>query len=360
MAKRILFVITQSEFGGAQRFLSTLQPRLDAHEYDILVATGSTGDEHFTDHLKNIGIANTVLPSLVRDLDPIKDIKAISEIRKLISDFKPDTLFLLSSKAGFLGAWAARNYKVKVIYRIGGWAFNDPQSAIRKNVLIKAEKFSAQQKDIIILNNTHDLEQAKSLGIAPRQKLAMIHNGIDVTKLKLLSREAARAKLGLPAHGLFIGTIANYYPSKGLPDLVKTARLVPDLPFVIIGDGKVKPPHADNVRLLGRIPEASRYLLAFDIFVSPSLKEGFPWAVLEAMAAGVPTIATRVGASPEVIQDGINGILAEAGQPEQLAEKINHLAHDMAARSRFAEAGRTTVEQNFNLDTMVEETKKLL
>ena len=348
MKKKILFIITQSEFGGAQRFLSTLIPQLAPAMYSVLVATGSTGDEHFKEHLANLNIPNTTLRHLIRNPHPWHDLRAIFEIRNLITSFKPDTLFLLSSKAGFLGSLASRvtRYTLhvtrpRVIYRIGGWAFNDPQSAIRRRLIIAMERLSARWKDAIILNNVHDFNQAKILGIKPRKELLMIHNGLDVSKMKFLAREEARKKLGISLDEFVAGTIAHDYPSKGLQYLPKNP----------VGYRHV---------VLSNIKHASRYLKAFDVYVSPSVKEGFSWAILEAMAAGVPVVATRVGAAPEMIEDGKNGFLVEPRKPEQIVNRVQQLLTNEQLCRELALQGRQTALKKFDLDTMVREIESLL
>ncbi len=362
MKKKILFIITQSEFGGAQRFLDTLVRQLSNETYDILVATGSTGDEHFSEHLRNLAIPNTTISSLVRDPSLFSDIKAIFEIKSLINSFSPDTLFLLSSKAGFIGSFAARNKKIKVIYRIGGWAFNDPQNPLRRWFIMVAERFSARWKDYIVVNNKHDLDQAAQLGIRPRNNTLLIHNGLDVYKMKFLPREEARHQLKLTAP-LIIGTIANFYPSKGLEYFVQAAKTFEhrhDIAFVIIGTGKFPPPPSPNVVLLGRIPEAAKYLSAFDIFVSPSVKEGFQWAVVEAMTAKIPVIATRVGAMPEVIQDGKNGFLVSPRSSEEIVEKLMTLLGQERLRQEFGIQGHQTILFQFSSTHMVQAVEKIL
>lgn len=339
MRRRILFIITQSEFGGAQRFLSTFIPRLNLGMFEVLVATGSTGDKHFTEHLDNLDIPNTILRHLVRNPHPWHDIAAIFEIKKLIKNFRPEVLFLLSTKAGFLGSFAG--FSGKVIYRIGGWAFNDPQNFLRRQLIIWAERISASRKDVIILNNRHDYEQARYLHIKPRRQTVLIYNGLDVPKMKLYTRQEARQKLGLPLDVFVVGTIAHDYPSKGL---------------------KYLPRDPKNYRqmILSNVKHASRYLKAFDVYVSPSVKEGFSWSVLEAMAAQVPVIATRVGAAPEMIEDGKNGFLIEPKNPEQIANAIQRLMSDERLRSKFSMQGHQTVLQKFDLETMVRNVEKLL
>ena len=365
VAKKILFIITQSEFGGAQRLLSTFATKLDLSKYEILVATGSTGDRNFTEHLSNNRIQNTVLPSLVRDISLLNDIRAVGEIRKLIGEFQPEVLFLLSTKAGFLGSYAARNSKIKIIYRIGGWAFNDPQLFFRRWILILAERISARWKDVIILNNRHDFEQARRLNIRPRKSLEMIHNGLDIYKMDFFGKDEARKKLNLPMEPrtLIVGTIANFYPSKGLEYFVEAAKTFvndPRILFVIVGGGKHKPSESPNVILAGRIPEASRALPAFDIFVSSSVKEGFQWSVLEAMSAKLPVIATKVGAVPELIENGKNGFIVEPKKPERIVDCLHQLIADEHLRQEFGIQAHQTVLHGFDIELMMRGVENLL
>ena len=197
-AKKILFIVTQSEMGGAQRFLLNLISRINSR-YDISVAIGSDGKGELHEKLKTLNIPVSTLKNLKREISPVNDIKACFEIRDLINTFRPDTLFLLSSKAGFFGSLASRftihNLRFKVIYRIGGWTFNDPWPAWKKRLWINLEKLSSSWKDTIIVNNQHDFEQAQKLNIKPREKIILIHNGIDPYKLDFLPRDEARVKL---------------------------------------------------------------------------------------------------------------------------------------------------------------------
>src|SRR3989344_1146147 len=171
LKKRVLFVITQSELGGAQKFLSNLASHLDKDAYELLVAVGSSGNGDFLRALKAEGVPCQILKFLKRE-PTINDVRAIFEIRRLIKNYRPDVLFLNSSKAGFVGSLASvfptRINALKVIYKIGGWSFNDPWPKWKKLFWIVLEWVSARWKDIIIVNNQHDLDQAKKLKIKPR------------------------------------------------------------------------------------------------------------------------------------------------------------------------------------------------
>ena len=380
--KRLLFVITQSEFGGAQRFLFEFISKLDREKYDISVATGITGDAAFAEAVRNLEIPIFLVHALKRNEDPFNDIRAVWQLRKLIKKIKPDTLFLSSSKAGFIGALAAKfcHPRPHVIYRIGGWTFNDPIPAWKKSVRTSLERMSASWKDIIIVNNTHDLGQAKTLGIIPRDKVVLVHNGIDPFRLHFLPKEEARIRLTrtIPTgrgvsfeHKKIIGTIANLYPAKGLEYLVESVQHLtdPNAVVCIIGEGEerskleqliAKLGLEDKVFLVGRLAEASQYLSAFDMFAFPSVKEGFPWSVLEAMSAKLPVVATSVGAIPEVIEDGVSGYIVNPGKPKELSARINTLLGNESAALEMGIQAHQKVLFSFTLEAMVNKIESLL
>lgn len=382
--KRVLFVITQSEFGGAQRFLMEFLPRLNRDKYELMVVSGTSEKSGLSEVLKRDGITTRTLPSLRRKIGPWSDFRAYLGIRTLIKDFQPDTLFLCSSKAGGLGSLAAvfpSKSGTRVIYRIGGWSFNDPRPFYQKWGLIFFEWLSSGWKDVIILNNTHDFYQAKKMGIRPGEKLALIYNGIDPYKIEFLPKEEARSiileKIGKESGEIrntqnIVGTIANFYPTKGLKYLIEAADNFKndETVFVIIGDGPerrsldklIKEKGLEKkVFLIGRIPNARRLIAGFDIFVLPSVKEGFPWALLEAMASKVPVIASGVGAVPEMLDDGINGFVVEPAKPGQIAQKIQKIiSMDDHQKQELGIQAHQTVLHKFSLEKMVEKTEELL
>ena len=316
--KRILFIITQSEMGGAQRFILEILRSLARGNYELMLAVGKDGDGSLNRLVAELGISTITLTSLRRNTNPFHDVAAVKEITKLVRNFKPDTLFLNSSKAGFIGSLTARlsGLKIRVIYRIGGWTFNDPWPAPIRLLWVILERFSACWKDVIIVNSRSDYEQAKRLNIRPRGGLMLVHNGIDPYKIHFLDRQEARMKLLGEGHKnkKIIGTLANLYPAKGVETFIQAAALDsnPDAHYLVIGDGperkKLEEMIIDRdlsgkVVITGRVDNASQYLPAFDIFVLSSYKEGFPWAVLEAMSAKLPVIATEVGAISEIFEE---------------------------------------------------------
>ncbi|MBD3282252.1 MAG: glycosyltransferase [Candidatus Portnoybacteria bacterium] len=375
--KKILFLITQSEFGGAQRFIYTLLTNLNKDKYDILIAAGPEGDDKkgLLTALEQKGIKTKHLKNLRRKINPFFDFLALFEIIRIIKEFKPDTLFANSSKAGLLGSAAGRIKKTKkIIYRIGGWTFNDPWPKWKKKLYILIEKHSAQLKDYIINNNKGDVEQAKELKIKPKKELILIHNCIDIEKTDnaFLTKEKARKELNIQGEYI-IGTIANFYPSKGLEYLIKAIPKIlkeePETRFVIIGDGKERKKIKSLIKkhniqkqviLKGIIKDAYKYLKAFDVFVLPSVKEGFPWTAIEAMTAKIPIIATKVGALPYFIKNKENGILINAKSPKEISRTAIELIQKEELREKISENQRKTVEEKFNINKMVKEIEKIL
>ncbi len=414
--------MTQSEFGGAQHFIYTLlrglcrctqisspsadtqipaeyqrksaypagqNQRLSATDYEVVVAAGPEGDDEngLLSNLEKIGINTRHLKYLRRSINPFFDFLGLIEICGLMKKEKPDILFLCSSKAGFLGSLAHEvnsKFKIqnsKLIYRIGGWTFNDPWPKWKKRLYVWFEKKSAKWKDYIINNSLADKEQAISLGIKPKREIITIYNGLDLKKMEFLDKEESREKLGeilklnrdskFKVQDFIVGTVANFYPAKGLSHLIEAANLIrqENIKFVIIGEGKKRREledliHKNNLEekfnLTGTVPQAYRYLKAFDVFVLPSLKEGFPWTILEAMVAEVPVIATTAGALPEIIENNKSGILVRPADSQQLAEAISNLLKDRNLREELAKEAYKTVEERFTLEKMVREIERLL
>ncbi len=360
--------------GGAQRFLYDLITHLDANNYEILAAAGLGKKDGLLEKLekKNIRIA---LIKNFSNIPGIKNILAFFEILLLTKKFKPDILYLLSSEAGFLGAFAGSLYrflsrkKIKIIYRIGGWAFKEPRNIVIKKIYLLAEKISAPFKNLIITNSEFDRQLAIKNKIAKAEKIVTIPNGLDVGGLKLLPKEEARKFLGLK-NEIVIGTIANLYKNKGLEYLIYAAEKIknPELKFVIIGDG----PEKENLKrligetylensvfLTGYIDSAYKYLKAFDIFVLPSVKEGQPWTILEAMAAEIPIVATNIAGIPEMLENEKSGLLVEPADPQAIALAIEKMLTHTSLAKECAENSLITIKNKFGLSDMLRKNEEL-
>ena len=356
---RILFLITTSDWGGAQFFVHALAKAAKDAGHSVMVAAGGTGE--LASRCTENGLHFEPLKMMRRELSPIHDLAAMHEIRQIIKDFKPDIVHLNSSKMGVVGSMAASLEHVdRIIYRIGGWSFLEDIPSWKKQLYLWSEKLTAKRKDIIVTVHPGDEAEAKRRGIMPRARLMTIPNGVDLAAFdtRLLSRADARQQLELADDAFVIGTLANFYPPKNLPWALEAFTPVlkeKNVRAVIIGDG----PHRraveetrrnlnleTTVTLAGRRPDASSLLSAFDLFVLPSSKEGMPWSLLEAMAAGLPCIATDVGACRWMLEPDA-GIIVPSGDAEKLREAILSLVNDPEKRNRLGMNARRAVETRF-------------
>jgi glycosyltransferase involved in cell wall biosynthesis len=210
----------------------------------------------------------------------------------------------------------------------------------------------------------------------PADKLVVIPNGVDLPVEPPASRQETRAELALSAaEGLdlppdapVIGAVCRLDPLKGLNFLLQALARLAGVWLVVVGDGPerdrlvaltVELGLAGRVCWAGQRRDVSRLLSAFDLFVQPSLHEGLPNAVLEAMAAGLPVVATAVGGTPEAVVDGVTGLLVPPADVEALAQALAGLLADPERRQRLGRAGRQRVAEHFSLAQMVAKTERL-
>jgi len=373
MKKKILYLITQSNFGGAQKYVFDLATGLDKEKYEVAVAAGQKGE--LFGRLETAGIKIFKLKHLYRPIRPICDLLAYFEIKKLLKSWQPDVLHLNSSKPSVLGALAARRRPIKVVYTVHGAVFEATFFWLARKFFLLLEKFSARFKDKIICVSEADRQQWLKYNVAPTEKLVTIHNGIR-SDLEFLARLEARQKL-LPGLNFddykIIGFAGYFYPEKNLETLIDAANLIFSLTqtrekkiiFVLIGAGplenslklKVKSLKLENkILFLGAMPESYKYLKAFDIFVFPSKKEGLPYAILEAMSAGVLIVASNVGGIPEMIEDKKNGFLIKPTDREALAENILQILENQELAQKFTSASRQKLK-DFSIEKMIKQTE---
>ena len=217
------------------------------------------------------------------------------------------------------------------------------------------------------------LRQALAAPPAQRHKFVTVHNGVDLAAFEAGSnRNGARSELGIEPGWVAVGTTASLTPRKGHADLLDAASRVtrahPRTRFVIVGDaeGPEGQPYVEGLRarataaglgehvvFTGWRSDVARVLHGLDVFVLPSHNEGLPRAVLEAMAASLPVVATRVGGTADLVMDGVTGLLVPPGAPLALATAIGRLLEDRALAGSMGEAGRRRVEAAFSVEASV-------
>lgn len=359
---KILYIITQGHGGGAQKYVLLL-----ARRFSGAVATGVDEDKLMTE-AQGAGLETFPIHNLKRSINPFQDLMAAWEIRELIKIYRPDIVHLNSSKAGVLGSFASVFLKTKVVYTAHGLVFNEPLPFWLKTFYMALEKTASVYRSYIIAVSEADRKSALDFGLISSEKISVIHNGIP--KISFFSKEEAKQKLNLPLDKFILGSIANAYKTKGLDTLIDSIYLLPEelktkILVPIIGDGpefEILQTKITNlklnqqIKLLGQIKNASELLKAFDAFILPSRKEGFPFTLLEAMQAGLPIIATKVGGNAEGLKDA--AILVDPENSKALSEAIQNLIADKNLRQQLNDKSLKQA-QNFTEEKMFEETKKV-
>lgn len=376
-AKKILYIITKSNWGGAQRYVYDLATNLPKDRFEIAVAAGEGG--LLFEKLQNKNIRTITILGLGRDINIVKEIKSFINIFRLFIKEKPDVIHLNSSKIGALGAVAARaasliaRRRFLIVFTVHGWGFNEDRHFWTKKIIFFISWFSSLFQNKIILINRRDYQSAQKF--IPQRKLALIFNGIG--NQEYIMRELARAELAKKINqqinndSLIVGTIAELTKNKGLIYLIdavcelKSQPTRPNLKIIIIGNGEdyeALQNHIqtlglrDTVFLAGFIKNASHYLKALDIFILPSIKEGLPYTLMEAMAAGLTVIATDVGGIPDLITHEKDGIVIPPKNKTKIAEALNTLLKDENLRLALGRNAKEKIEKDFKLSEMVKNT----
>ncbi len=373
---RVLHVITRLIIGGAQENTMLTAALLDPTRYTVEVISGpQTGPEgSLIPEVRARGIQLTILPSLVREIRPLKDLAAFAGLARLIRRRRYDIVHTHSSKAGILGRWAARLAGIPIIvHTVHGWAHHDRQRPLVRRIYVLLERITQRVTDRLVAVSPRNIEKGLADAIAAPEKYVTIRSGIELDRFRVPARprEAVRAELGIPQGAVVVGTVTRLSPQKAPLDFVAAAAQVAaqrrDAHFVIVGDGPLRAEVeaqvsalglARRVRLTGLRRDVPDLLHSFDIFALTSLWEGLPRVLPQAMAAGLPIVATAVDGNAEAVTDGENGFLTPAGDPPAMAAALLRLLESPALREDMGRVGQTMVEE-FGAVKMVQDIAAL-
>jgi len=373
--KKILYVITKSNFGGAQRYVYNLATNLPKEKFDVKVALGGSG--LLVEKLEKKKVSVITIPRLGRDINLFAEFFVFFSLLRIFYHERPDVVHLNSSKIGGIGTLAARLVFIKrIIFTSHGWAFNESRSRLSRMLIWVLQWFTVILAHKTIAVSKSDYVQGARM-LFCKSKIALVHNGIGDMHFK--ARTTARKGLlngtESPVKALWIGTISELNKNKGLIYLLKAIKIIvesgtqyKDIVCVILGEGEEKDSFAQYIRennlqknivLAGYMEDAHRYIKAFDIFTLTSLKEGLPFVLLEAAKAKLPIIATNVGGIPEIVSDMQTGMLIRPQSSSEIAKGIMLLAEDKKRRIQLGEALNSYVGHNFSFERMLEGTKTL-
>lgn len=355
--KKIAQVITQSEMGGAQKHVILLAKEFIARGYEVDVIAG--GDGELKKATEEVGAAYINDPYMVREISLDTDVKNVEYLKKLFSDKKYDIVQCHSSKAGLVARIAAKMAHVpKIIYTAHGFVFNEPMSEIKKIIYIICEFIGARCGDKIIAVSKKDYDCALKYKIANSKKAVFIPNAIkDIDKSLLKPKKQMLQELGIDNDDFVIGNVSNFYDTKGHKYLMDALIKLSDEGYkfnaVFAGEGKnledmkEKCKNYDNIKFLGYRTDNYDVMNCLDLFALPSVKEGMPYVILEAMNLGKTVLCTKVGALPDIISDGVNGYLVEPQSSEELYEKIKSILSNPDA-VKVGAKGEEYVKEHFS------------
>lgn len=378
--KKILYLITKSNWGGAQRYVLSLANSFN-DKYKVLVSFGGTGEEgaeagELAKGLKSREIETIFIKSFMRDISLFREFSAFFELFRIFRSEKPDIAHLNSSKAGGIGALACRLAGVpKIIFTSHGLAYDEDRNIFSKTAIFLATWMTFLLCHKVIVISKDNFQRAKGLFFCSK-KIVLIYNGITPIT-GAYSKEKARGVLGvdsrsLPSNPVIIGIVAELIKNKGLEYLVEAASILKkkknDFRVCVIGSGEKeedlkKLAESNNVLekfiFFGFKTDAPHCISAFDIFVLPSVKEGLPYVLLEASSLGVPAVGSRIPGIKDIVEDGVSGLLFEAKNPEDLAEKLKKLIGDENLRKEMGQKAKEIFESKFSAREMLAETEKL-
>lgn len=345
---RAVILVTLAEVGGAQTYVALLTEAL-RDRFDVVVAAYGPGP--LIEAARSGGARFVPLRHVRRSLHPVRDALGLLELLRLLRRERPVIVHANSSKAGILGRVAAALARVPVrIFTVHGWAFN-AHTGLAKMAYLWSERLVAPLTTLTICV----AERERATGLAARacqsDRTVVVHNAVPLLAVRERSSRKTPVVLG----------VGRLKAPKDFSTLLQAlARLQPGTYRAqIAGEGAERKGLelearelglADSVDFLGERRDIPDLLRGADVFVLPTRSEGLPMSVLEAMAAGLPVVASAVGGVPELV-DSETGLLVPAGDAPELARAIDRLLRDSELRERLGAAGRARVEDQFGLDS---------
>jgi glycosyltransferase involved in cell wall biosynthesis len=359
---KVLQAIRQGKVGGGETHVVDLVNNLNKDHFQPVVLSFTDGE--MIDKLNDLQVENYVIPS-----EKPFDFSTWKSVKKLLREKEIDLIHIHGTRATSNVYWAAKNLDLPTVYTIHGWSFHDDQNALVKNSRILFEKWITHKTDCNI--SVSESNQQTGFKYINGFKSVVIHNGIDLVKFNpdCSKRKNLRSELNISENACVVCFIGRMTAQKDPLALIKAFKEVlvknSNAILLMVGDGELKEKAIALVKELGLeksvVFQKSRtdvadILFSSDIFCLPSLWEGFPIALLEAMAMRKAVIATDVDGSIEIIQNKKNGLLVKPQNIQMLAGAINELISNVSLKTDLATAAQQTILNDFDVKKM---TKKI-
>ncbi len=346
-------MIARLNLGGPARCVIHLATGLEKLGFETVVAAGTPAKDEgdLSADLVASGVVLERIPGLKRDLNPLSDLKALHALKKTIQAYKPDIIHTHTSKAGFLGRMASKAARPRPIrvHTYHGHVLDGYFGPLRTDFFRRMERSLARITDALVaVSPSVRDELLYRHQVGEPDQYCVIPSGFP--DLSLEGVEGLRDALGFGTSPV-AGMIGRLVPIKGHDLLLKAApalrKRVPDIRFLIVGDGPLRPKleafaaqpeWKGSFRVLGARRDMERILKTLDLLLLPSLKEGLPTVLLEAVAAKVPIAASRIPGVLDLFRDGENALLFEPGSVAGFLEAVARLAADPGLRRELADA----------------------
>jgi len=370
---KVVHIITKLELGGAQINTVYTYENLDKSKFDAFLLSGPGGI--LTDKVKKKDNF-FIIHDLVRQINPIKDLKALFYIRKILKKIKPDIVHTHSSKAGIIGRMTAFLGRVPVIiHSVHGFSFSPYQSFLKRNFYTIAEKAVSKITSHFVFVSNDDIDIAKQKKLVKKND-SLIRSGFPFKKYLKKNKDikSTRKKYNIKEDDFVCGIIAPFKPQKGLFHLIKIAEKVltsgkaaKNVVFMITGDGDLREAIEselkakkifDHFRLPGFVFDLENAIDVFDLGISTALWEGLPQSLIQLRLKKKAVVASDIPGNREVIRDNKNGFLVDVFDYETFSEKILYMINRDEERERLAGFDKEDFSP-WDADFMVKEQEEL-
>jgi glycosyltransferase involved in cell wall biosynthesis len=373
---RVVRLITRLNIGGPAIHTILLTAGLDRSRFSTLLVTGaeSPTEGNMLPLAERVGVRPVSIPELGRAVRPGQDLVAFARVVRLLRRYRPAIVHTHMAKAGAIGRVAARLAGVPVVaHTYHGHVFHSYFDSVRSAAFLTAERLLGHLSDTLIAVGDRQRGEIAAYGIGTADKLVSVPLGLELEPfLQPSARGALRTALGLESATPLVGIVARLVPVKDHDTFLAAAALVhherPDVRFAIVGDGECRQALEARARALGlagvvhflgwRRDLAAVYT-DLDVVCLSSLNEGSPVALIEAMAAARPVVATAVGGVPEVVRDRISGRLVPSRRPEAMAEAIREVLGDAVEARSLGLAARDAVYPKYSIARLIRDVEAL-
>jgi glycosyltransferase involved in cell wall biosynthesis len=355
---KIALIVTRADpIGGAQIHVRDLASALRAQGHSPTVMTGGGGP--LITALDEEGVPRVVLRHLSAPIAPLRDLRALAELRRALAALAPDIIATHSSKAGVLGRLAARSLRIPAVFTAHGWSFTPGIPFANAAIYRRIERLAGALSGRIITVSEFDRRLALDAQIASGDRIVTIHNGIpdtapalranpgqDPVRLVMIARFEAQKD-----HATLLRALGGLTQQAWTLDLIGNGPLMGSIQTLASQLGI-----AERVSFLGQRMDVPEILARSQVSLLVTNWEGFPLSILESMRAGLPVIASDVGGIVEAVSEGETGYVVPRGEVQLLQARIVSLLSDPNSRKTLGANGRARFERQFTLDQSVAKT----